>query len=57
MGREEAENILTDAGAAADGEFPLLDAAIACAIHEDPAATRNWPATSAPPAWSAWPSG
>src|ERR1700755_3067042 len=36
MRREEAENILTDAGAAADGDFPLLEAAIACAIHEDP---------------------
>jgi regulator of sirC expression with transglutaminase-like and TPR domain len=36
MGREEAERVLKDAGAAADGEFPLLDAAIACAIHEDP---------------------
>jgi regulator of sirC expression with transglutaminase-like and TPR domain len=37
MDREEAENILLDAGAAKDGEFPLLEAAIACAIHEDPA--------------------
>ena len=36
MTREEAEDLLLDAGAAADGEFPLLDAAIACAIHEDP---------------------
>src|SRR3569623_1425683 len=36
MGREEAESILLDAGAAADGDFPLLEAAIACAIHEDP---------------------
>jgi regulator of sirC expression with transglutaminase-like and TPR domain len=37
MGREEAESILKDAGCAADGDFPLLEAAIACAIHEDPA--------------------
>lgn len=37
MDREEAETILTEAGAAADGEFPLLEAAIACAIHEEPA--------------------
>src|SRR5258705_5554336 len=37
MGREEAETILLEAGAAADGDFPLLEAAIACAIHEDPA--------------------
>ena len=37
MRREEAETILTDAGAGADGDFPLLEAAIACAIHEDPA--------------------
>jgi len=34
--REEAETILSCAGSAADGEFPLLEAAIACAIHEDP---------------------
>ena len=37
MDREEAENILTSAGSVVDGEFPLLEAAIACAIHEDPA--------------------
>ncbi len=36
MGREEAESILKDAGLAADSDFPLLDAAIACALHEDP---------------------
>jgi regulator of sirC expression with transglutaminase-like and TPR domain len=36
MTREEAEDFLLEAGSAADGEFPLLDAAIACAIHEDP---------------------
>ena len=36
MGREEAETILSDAGRGADGDFPLLEAAIACAIHEDP---------------------
>ena len=36
MSREDAETILLDAGRAADGEFPLLEAAIACAIHEDP---------------------
>ena len=36
MGREDAETILREAGKAADGEFPLLEAAIACAIHEDP---------------------
>src|SRR5258707_867868 len=37
MRREEAETVLKDAGAAADGDFPLLEAAIACAVHEDPA--------------------
>lgn len=37
MDREEAETILTDAGSAGEGEFPLLEAAIACAIHEEPA--------------------
>jgi regulator of sirC expression with transglutaminase-like and TPR domain len=42
MDREEAETILSCAGGAADAEFPLLEAAIACAIHEDP--TRD-PAT------------
>ncbi len=36
MDRHEAHSILSDAGAAVDGEFPLLDAAIACAVHEDP---------------------
>src|ERR1700761_2100375 len=36
MGREEAETILSGAGGAADSDFPLLEAAIACAIHEDP---------------------
>ncbi|RAK57389.1 transglutaminase family protein [Phenylobacterium deserti] len=36
MTREEAEDLLLEAGAAKDGEFPLLDAAIACAVHEDP---------------------
>jgi len=37
MDREEAERILSTAGSVVDGEFPLLEAAIACAIHEDPA--------------------
>ena len=36
MNREDAETLLLAAGSAADGDFPLLDAAIACAIHEDP---------------------
>jgi regulator of sirC expression with transglutaminase-like and TPR domain len=36
MGREEAEAILLEAGAAKDSDFPLLDAAIACSVHEDP---------------------
>ena len=36
MGRDDAEMILMEAGKAADGDFPLLEAAIACAIHEDP---------------------
>lgn len=36
MDREEAENILSEAGSAPEGAFPLLEAAIACAIHEDP---------------------
>lgn len=50
MDREEAENILSEAGSAPEGAFPLLEAAIACAIHEDPtrdpAATREMAAIS-----------
>jgi len=37
MDRDEAETILSEAGSAPEGTFPLLEAAIACAIHEDPA--------------------
>ena len=36
MTREDAEDFLLEAGSATDGDFPLLDAAIACAVHEDP---------------------
>jgi regulator of sirC expression with transglutaminase-like and TPR domain len=36
MTREEAEEVLEAAGAAVDGEFPLFEAALACAIHDDP---------------------
>ena len=36
MTREDAEDFLLDAGAATDGDFPLLEAAIACAIHDHP---------------------
>jgi regulator of sirC expression with transglutaminase-like and TPR domain len=36
MSREEAETLLLGAGASPDADFPLLEAAIACAIHEDP---------------------
>lgn len=36
MTREEAEAILTSAGEADDAAFPLLEAAIACAIHDYP---------------------
>lgn len=36
MTREEAEAILTAAGQAEDDVFPLLEAAIACAIHDHP---------------------
>jgi regulator of sirC expression with transglutaminase-like and TPR domain len=39
MTREEAEGRLAEAGRAADERFPLLEAALACALHEDP--TRN----------------
>ena len=38
MTREEAEGLIADAGRLAPGaDFPLLEAAIACAIHDDPA--------------------
>jgi regulator of sirC expression with transglutaminase-like and TPR domain len=36
MTREEAEAALAEAGAASEEDFPLLEAAIACALHEDP---------------------
>src|SRR5690606_36255588 len=36
MTREDAEAVLVAAGAADDAAFPLLEAAIACAIHEEP---------------------
>lgn len=34
--RDEAETVLTDAGQAPDEDFPLLEAAVACAIHDHP---------------------
>jgi regulator of sirC expression with transglutaminase-like and TPR domain len=44
MTREEAELVLSTAGETPDAAFPLLEAALACAIHEmpfrDPAPTR-----------------
>ena len=36
MTREEAEIVLEEAGRAEDDAFPLLDAAIACALHDYP---------------------
>ncbi|CAN5120838.1 SirB1 family protein [soil metagenome] len=36
MTRDEAETILSEAGQADDADFPLLEAAIACAIHDYP---------------------
>jgi regulator of sirC expression with transglutaminase-like and TPR domain len=36
MTREDAERMLAEAGEADDDDFPLLEAAIACALHEDP---------------------
>jgi regulator of sirC expression with transglutaminase-like and TPR domain len=36
MTRGEAEVYLTQAGETRDGDFPVLEAAIACAIHDDP---------------------
>ena len=37
MTREDAEQVLRQAGAASEDRFPLFDAAVACAIHENPA--------------------
>ena len=37
MDREEATAVLAEAGRAAKGAFPLMEAAIACAVHEEPA--------------------
>ncbi|OWY59916.1 hypothetical protein B7486_71995, partial [cyanobacterium TDX16] len=36
MTRDEAIEVLTEAGQAGDEAFPLLEAAIACAIHDQP---------------------
>ena len=36
MTRDEAESVLTEAGLAEEEAFPLLEAAIACAIHDYP---------------------
>ena len=36
MTRDEAETVLEEAGQADDADFPLLEAAIACAIHDYP---------------------
>lgn len=36
MTREEAEAFLTEAGLVADDAFPLFEAALACAVHDDP---------------------
>jgi regulator of sirC expression with transglutaminase-like and TPR domain len=36
MTREEAERVLATAGETLDAQFPLLDAAIACAVHDIP---------------------
>lgn len=36
MTREEAESVLIEAGTAHDADFPLLEAAIACAVHDYP---------------------
>jgi regulator of sirC expression with transglutaminase-like and TPR domain len=36
MTRDEAEGFLREVGERADGGFPLLEAALACAVHEEP---------------------
>ena len=41
MTRDDAQRFLTDIGGKADGGFPLLEAALACAVHEDPSRDPN----------------
>ena len=36
MTRDEAESALAAAGKSAEGHFPLFEAALACAAHDDP---------------------
>jgi regulator of sirC expression with transglutaminase-like and TPR domain len=36
MNRDQAESFLAEVGQAADRDFPLFEAAVACAVHEDP---------------------
>ena len=36
MTREEAEALLTECGKVADAAFPLFEAALACAVHDNP---------------------
>lgn len=36
MSREAAEAVLTRVGQGSDGDFPLFEAALACALHDDP---------------------
>ena len=36
MTSEDAERVLAEAGEAEDRSFPLLEAALACAVHEAP---------------------
>ena len=66
MTREEAETVLAEAGKASDESFPLFEASLACAVHEDPsrdppASWRGrpptaWPSTSPPlPSTRPWP--
>jgi hypothetical protein len=47
MTREEAEALLTEAGERSDKAFPLFEAALACAVHDDPdrdlAPCSTWP--------------
>jgi regulator of sirC expression with transglutaminase-like and TPR domain len=36
MNRQDAERVLAEAGRAGDDAFPLMEAAVACAVHDDP---------------------
>ena len=57
MTRDEAIEVLTEAGQAGDDAFPLLEAAIACAIHDQPFRDPRRSALSPPTPPNGWRNG